>query len=245
MTHSDKFSPESTKNTIDQFRRHSLDRAALAHRALQHGAIPLGVLLDILAGEVFRETGKEPTRETLERADLEYCEGFRTLLGNAKRAILEGKLTVRQLTTLAPVNGEPGIRAWCNRDDTLKNVDEMRPHERLIVKLEDARTWLGDMEVPVPEWLKAGHERQVEKTQAPESKMKRQERRVLEIITEIGLDPDEFPAEHKGRHSDPKTKVREIATRERNLFPSRDTFDSAWKRLMASAQIIRADEDKF
>jgi hypothetical protein len=215
-------------------------------RALQRGAIPLGALLNVLAGEVFREKmGKEPTRETLERADLEYCEGFRALLGNAKRAILEGKLIVRQLTTLAPVNGEPGIRAWCNKDDTLKNVDEMRPHDRLTVKTEDARTWLDDLGIPAPEWLKAGHERQAEKPQAPEPKMERQERRILEIIIETGLDPNEFPAEHKGRHGDPKTKVREIATRERNLFPTRATFDSAWKRLMASAQITRTGGDKF
>ncbi|GHU35441.1 hypothetical protein AGMMS50256_30660 [Betaproteobacteria bacterium] len=158
-----KFSPEFLKKmeeekrkadkTIKEFRKQFFDSINFFVRATDRGAITLDALLQILAGESFQDHKRYPQTVPLSTADIEYYEGYRTLLGNVKRAILKGELTIRQLTTLAPVNNEPGIQSWCNEDDTLKSVDNMRPHGRIVVKNEDARAWLISLGISAPEWL--------------------------------------------------------------------------------------------
>jgi hypothetical protein len=232
---------------IEAFRRKIFDEVILAARAQERGSISLGTLLDILAGSAFQDAGGKPSRDELNRANLEYYEGFRTLLGNAKRSILEGRLIVRQLTTLAPVNAEPGIRAWCNENDTLKNADEMRPHGRMVVKLEDARSWLTDNGILVPEWLHAlalqqpntaeqpkGDESAVEQpegSKAPEPKSHRQEHRILEIICELGYDPKNLPKSERGKPG-VRALIREKALNDQSLF-TKETFRKAWNRVLA------------
>jgi hypothetical protein len=223
--------------TIDEFRKRSLDRVALTCRALKCGLIPLDILLDILAGEVFQDAGKHPSRGTLERSDLEYLEGFRALLGNAKRAILENTLVVRQLTTGAPINAEPGIQAWCDEEDhPLKSIDEMRPHGRIAVKIEDARVWLTDMGIPAPEWLHGDARAMEEETQAPEPRSRAQEHLILGIVRKLGLDPQNLPRNKPGR-PEVKTEIRKTATREKSIFLSAKTFDTAWERLSKDGSI--------
>jgi hypothetical protein len=124
----------------------------------------LDALLDILAGAAFRETGKSPSIDALEKARPEYLKGYLASLRCAKRAILQEKLTVRQLTTLMPVNDDQDVLKWCNEqevqnapceNDTLGIIEKIRPPGWIVVKIDDAHSWFESMGIPAPEWLSA------------------------------------------------------------------------------------------
>jgi hypothetical protein len=73
------------------------------------------------------------------------------------------------------------------------------------------------------------------KAKAPEQKSLAQDRRILEIIEELGFDPNNLPEYHPGKPST-KSKARAAALRERSLFSS-SSFDRAWKRLSKAGSV--------
>jgi hypothetical protein len=78
-------------------------------------------------------------------------------------------------------------------------------------------------------------------TQAPEQKFRAQERRILEIIREMGHDPKSLPKSKQGKRG-VKADVWSSAQKETHLFTSRKTFDSAWERLRDGDEISDADD---
>ncbi len=140
---------------VAAFRDQVEKRKTFFKRAEKHGAIPLDALLEISAGGELRENARVHTRSEMLQGDMEFYASYRVLLRHAKQYIRSGKLVVRMLPTLAPLNEFPVIQTWCNTNDTLMGHAESLPDSRLVVKLEDARQWLHEMGVPVPERLRA------------------------------------------------------------------------------------------
>ncbi|MBS1191004.1 MAG: hypothetical protein H6R10_2796 [Rhodocyclaceae bacterium] len=144
---------------IEQLRQEFGDAIETMRRALAKGVIPLKSLLQILASEEAIEAAKRGElniRKIRKRVDLEHYEVSKCLLGNAKRAILAGRLIVRTLTAPHPmVNEVHGVQAWCKQNDTLLTPDEAAPHGRIVVSLDEAISWLKSEGIPLPAWLKA------------------------------------------------------------------------------------------
>lgn len=138
---------------VTAFRDQAMNRAMFFIRAKKHGATPLDALLEISAGGELRENARVQTRSEKPQGDMEFYANYRVLLRRAKRDIRSGKLVVRMLPTLVPLNKIPVIQAWCNTNDTLMDHAESLPDSRLVVKLEDARQWLQKITIPVPDWL--------------------------------------------------------------------------------------------
>jgi hypothetical protein len=78
-------------------------------------------------------------------------------------------------------------------------------------------------------------------TQAPEQKSRLQERRILEIIREMGHDPKSLPKSKQGKGG-VKADVWSSAQKEPRFFTSRKTFDLAWQRLRGTNEISDADD---
>ena len=141
----------------DEIKRHRaplMGRLAIQFRALNRGAVSLSMLIEALARDGHLEGKCHKGVTVADLRSVEFREGYMFLLGEAKRAIKSGSLIVRQLSTMCPANDCAGVRLWCDSDDTLKSVQEMEPHPRLVVKATDAEGWLIGMGVDVPSWLK-------------------------------------------------------------------------------------------
>jgi hypothetical protein len=107
-------------------------------------------------------------------------------------------------------------------------------------------SWLESIEEKPSElvlvWIKATSKENggntAQKTKAPESKARVQERRILEIIRNLGHDPKNMPENLPGKPG-VKVAVRNVALTETALFTN-DTFDLAWKRLNKERCIVYA-----
>jgi hypothetical protein len=92
-------------------------------------------------------------------------------------------------------------------------------------------------EIPPKEALASEEieEPQTDKTHAPESRLRAQERRILEIIRALGYDPKNLPKNKSGRPG-VKAAVRKAAGKA--LFQSGKVFDLAWERLRNDGSIL-------
>lgn len=127
-----------------------------AQEEMGRGVIPLSFLLETIAVDgalngIAFESLDETQRKSVTAA---FEDAYRVLLFNAKKDISEGSLTIRERVSLAPANELPGIRAWCDtNDDLLKDFRQVCPDGRLVVRMDDARDWLGALGIPCPSWL--------------------------------------------------------------------------------------------
>lgn len=71
-------------------------------------------------------------------------------------------------------------------------------------------------------------------------KLPRQEEAILVIIQDLGFDPKAFPKPNLGHHDSEKSKIREHALQQKDLFSSKRVFNSAWQRLRDSDKIVDA-----
>lgn len=170
---------ERENESLKTLRSESLEEIESFIFDFEREVITLDHLLRFLASDALLLLKKE-TPQKLQKVDLLYYESYKILLGNAKRDILSGKLKVKQLVTLAPINNEPSIIAWCNKNHTLEGVDLSKPHRRIVVMLNDARAWIIANEIPMPSWLASGHTPSV--TQIKEPECEKYRRRYRELL---------------------------------------------------------------
>jgi hypothetical protein len=220
----------SPQDIIKSFRKKSIDEIASTAHTLERDTIPLSALIELLAGEAFQEAGKTAPIKRLREAEIEYGNGLRAALNNARQSIWGGRLT-REPVTLMPINSEPRIQLWCHGNGTLETLQYWRP----VVKIENAIAWLNDLGVPVPSWLAHPAKAAPPKKEAPQPKGLIQEKCILEIIAELGYDPKALPKNQNGKPG-PKSRVRSVALKNAQMF-TRTSFDHTWRRLFDSSEI--------
>lgn len=79
------------------------------------------------------------------RKDLAACESGRAFIRAIKAALLDGSLAAREQGSGIPVND----RSWCLENNTLLSLPKMMPHDRLMVRTDEAKAWLEKMGVSI------------------------------------------------------------------------------------------------
>jgi hypothetical protein len=80
-------------------------------------------------------------------------------------------------------------------------------------------------------------------SEAPVPRMRAQESRVLEIIKNLGYDPESLPKPISGRKG-VKAEIRQKALEEKKLFLSHKVFESTWERLSGGGEISYKEKPK-
>lgn len=154
---------EAQQNDLSDLRARLLDDLNCdilwLETAKKSGVIPLRTLVTTIASDALG-----PLKNTLGRIDQstqinvanEHLEVFLILVRKAQQAIKEGRLKVRHRIGLMDVGDTPGVIQWCNKDvGALTSIEEMfGPYERLVIKVEDAKSWLSSMGTPIPDWFR-------------------------------------------------------------------------------------------
>jgi hypothetical protein len=142
--------------SLETLRSESLEEIEAFILDFKREVITLDHLLWFLASDALRLLKKE-TPQKLQKVDFLFYESYAIVLSIAKRDILSGKLKVKYLATLAPINSEPSVIAWCNKSHATERIELSKPHRRIVVTLGDARAWIAENEMPMPRWLTTGH----------------------------------------------------------------------------------------
>lgn len=229
--------PSTAEKEIHQQRQSDVNQVEIMLRAKANGMIPLKSLLDILASEELIAAGradKLTDAKTRTRVDFELYGLYHILIRKAQSAIRDGKLQVRTLTAPHPViNEEPGVRAWCSENHTLKGIHEAAPDGRIVLKIEDARNWLNSQGIEIPNWLKAYEP--FSEIETKRGKRDRQLEVVLSIIREKGWEQDQIP-------DGGKAEIKNICLADHKSLFTDAGFEHFWKKC---DQIKMQNHDKF
>jgi hypothetical protein len=154
---------ETQKNDLSDLRSGLIDELACDilwfETAKKSGVIPLRALITTIASDALsplKNTLGKIDKSTLIKVNNEHFEVFLILVRKAQQAIREGKLKVRHRVGLMDVSDTPSVIQWCNKDvSALTSIEEMfGPYHRLVVKVEDAKSWLSSMGTPLPDWFR-------------------------------------------------------------------------------------------
>ena len=131
---------------IEKLRADAITEAlAMAQRLRDsdNDLIPLRLMCEHLALEAMHA---EPIAR---RKHVAHYETARAAVKNAKAAIRAGIITPRDQGAGLPL----ALAHWCNEDETLRPIDELMPHSRVMIRRSDARNWCESMGVDVPAFL--------------------------------------------------------------------------------------------
>lgn len=79
------------------------------------------------------------------RRDLAATESGRAFIRAIKAALLDGSLIAREQGSGIPVND----RSWCLENDTLLSLQKMMPHDRLMLRTDEAKAWIEKMGIAI------------------------------------------------------------------------------------------------
>lgn len=131
---------------IEKLRADAITEAlAMAQRLRDsdNDLIPLRLMCEHLALEAMHA---EPIAR---RKHVAHYETARAAVKNAKAAIRAGIITPRDQGAGLPLD----LAHWCSEDETLRPIDELMPHSRVMIRRSDARNWCESMGVDVPAFL--------------------------------------------------------------------------------------------
>lgn len=206
--------------------------AANGHIAKEKGCITLATLLMVFPAESWREFAED---------DDPWCEGadyeaaYEAVLFRAKRDVLSGRLVVRNVLTLFPVNEADEVRAWAANPEA-DAWSELTC--RLVVTDEDVKTWLARHGMPTPDWLDPDVPLSRSAGWAAldvfKSYRRRKQVEIIELLVqELGFEPRCIP--DKG-----VSQMRTICIERHKEYFTDNSFDNCWSEL-SKAHLVRVE----
>lgn len=111
-------------------------------KQLLRGSCRLIPIAELAWSAVFAAREAEPLES---RKGLAAYESGRAFIRAIKAALMDGSLVAREQGSGIPVSD----RAWCLEKDTLLSLPKMMPHDRLMVRTDEAKAWLEKMGVSI------------------------------------------------------------------------------------------------
>ncbi|RAQ85121.1 hypothetical protein [Burkholderia pseudomallei] len=151
MTHDDDNLPDMEKElarltadaeaAIEQLRSKGLRDAMW----LREGKISLSTLVRNVAYEAVGA----PSRAMTVDEDRTHYEVFRNFVRQMKLAIRSGQLIAREPITMMPISVS-NLEWWIKLDETALSCDAMCPHDRIVVRVGEAKTWIASLGAKLP-----------------------------------------------------------------------------------------------